>query len=591
MGTLRVFWPLEVNTTGTVIGWTHKDENSIVVATVVEDKVHKRSIENMLSRLGGYEKWQELQESCQRRPEVLGRVVLDRDQRVSIQFLEDTTNNDQFHFIFYYRPSLHHLQFFSVNPLQLDITTESHKGQHLTSKNAEYERQKVLFETFRPSTKMFDIRCATHQLNASGVVHDALTHGFPTHISIDPSGLFSLPQAVKSLGRALVITLSSIANLPISLFDNTNRLKDVSATVQQFDVRVEQFSFFPSQVRLIRTRSRRNVATFAAHYINFYNNIWLIFNDVVIGTTMGAVLCENHMYFGKLLHDYTQKWAIVYLKDALAWLDNWPVGLKLNTELSRALCLSFMVLTNIWGRTLAFMAPHLPTLIYVLGASGRLGVTMMLSLSSDTLSLLTVHIYISYLAATSVCHYILLTAGSLWNLFRGKRYNVLQNRLDSWDYSLDQLLLGTMLFTLVTFLSPTIIIYYGLFAAARLVIIGIHAVFETLLAFMNHFPLFVLMLRIKDPHRLPGGIVFMPRNSDQKSKNGLVLQNAPIPFSGIFFQHLLLWTRVSAHYNPVRLLRHVATATFINPIPRYSIRYSMLPRSGQPTDDKKTKVE
>jgi hypothetical protein len=27
---------------------------------------------------------------------------------------------------------------------------------------------------------------------------------------------------------------------------------------------------------------------------------------------------------------------------------------------------------------------------------------------------------------------------------------------------------------------------------------------------MNHFPLFVLMLRIKDPLRLPGGIVFVP---------------------------------------------------------------------------------
>jgi hypothetical protein len=43
-------------------------------------------------------------------------------------------------------------------------------------------------------------------------------------------------------------------------------------------------------------------------------------------------------------------WAIDNLNDALEWLDNWPVGLKLNTDLSRALCLSFMVLTNIWGR-------------------------------------------------------------------------------------------------------------------------------------------------------------------------------------------------------------------------------------------------
>ena len=110
---------------------------------------------------------------------------------------------------------------------------------------------------------------------------------------------------------------------------------------------------------------------------------------------------------------------------------------------------------------------------------------------------------------------------------------MLQKRLDSWDYSLDQLLLGTMLFTLVAFLSPTILVYYGLFAAvstiyvvgsssvnpfkARLVIILIHATSETLLAFMNHFPLFVLMLRTKDPRRLPGEWYSGLQESDQES--------------------------------------------------------------------------
>jgi hypothetical protein len=45
----------------------------------------------------------------------------------------------------------------------------------------------------------------------------------------------------------------------------------------------------------------------------------------------------------------------------------------------------------------------------------------------------------------------------------GKRYNVLRNRVDSWDYDVDQLLLGTILFTLVAFLFPTILAYYALF--------------------------------------------------------------------------------------------------------------------------------
>ena len=49
----------------------------------------------------------------------------------------------------------------------------------------------------------------------------------------------------------------------------------------------------------------------------------------------------------------------------------------------------------------------------------------------------------------------------------GKRYNVLRKRVDSWAYDVDQLLLGTILFTLVAFISPTTLTYYTLFALVR----------------------------------------------------------------------------------------------------------------------------
>lgn len=51
---------------------------------------------------------------------------------------------------------------------------------------------------------------------------------------------------------------------------------------------------------------------------------------------------------------------------------------------------------------------------------------------------------------------------------QGKRYNVLRDRVDSWNYSVDQLVLGTMLFTLVAFLAPTVIVYYVLFVLVSL---------------------------------------------------------------------------------------------------------------------------
>ncbi|KAG8827019.1 phosphatidylinositol N-acetylglucosaminyltransferase subunit gpi1 [Serendipita sp. 401] len=574
MRNLRVFWPQEVSSVGFVIGWLHED--SIVVADVVEDKdPHTLLRDSLIDN----EKWLELEPSCHNAPGILGQSVAE-GEGVRLRWSDDITTGTQFSTVYYKRPSLYHMRFYSVSSLNLDITISEHE-KILIGDSKDTLRCDAIFETLRPIPKSSHLLSIVCQLNASGIIAEALQRKAPSNqrpTSRHKVALPRLPVVVRQCMRWLVESSIRICGLSASLFDSTIRLKDVSATVQQVDVRLEQFSFFPSQIALISTRSRRDIATFSAQYINFFNNAWLIFNDVVVGIAVGAILSENHVYFGKLLYTYTELWTIEHLITALRWLDDWPVGLKLNTNLSRALSLSFITLTTIWSRLLRPLGPHFPHLVYFLGISGWSGLTMILSLSSDMVSLLTIHIYLSYLAATTVCRRIIITAGSLWNLFRGKRYNVLQQRLDSWDYSLDQLLLGTMLFTLVTFLSPTIVVYYALFSGARLAVIMMHAGLETLLAFMNHFPLFVLMLRVKDSQRLPGGIILIPGRRDHESRAvNLKLENTPIPFSGIFFQHLLLWGRVSSHYHPIRLLRHVASATIINPIPRYSIRYSMLP--------------
>jgi phosphatidylinositol glycan class Q protein len=129
---------------------------------------------------------------------------------------------------------------------------------------------------------------------------------------------------------------------------------------------------------------------------------------------------------------------------------------------------------------------------------------MPIALLSDLLSILTVHIYSFYLASARIYHWQLKILISLFHLFRGKKHNVLRNRIDSCDYDLDQLLVGTILFTLLFFLLPTVVVFYLNFAFARMIIISIKAIFDTLLSCLNHFPLFALMLRVKDPRRLPG---------------------------------------------------------------------------------------
>jgi phosphatidylinositol glycan class Q protein len=51
-----------------------------------------------------------------------------------------------------------------------------------------------------------------------------------------------------------------------------------------------------------------------------------------------------------------------------------------------------------------------------------------------------------------------------WVDLVGKRWNTLRHRVDSFDYEIDQLFLGTLLFTVTIFLLPTIFTYYTFFS-------------------------------------------------------------------------------------------------------------------------------
>jgi phosphatidylinositol glycan class Q protein len=63
--------------------------------------------------------------------------------------------------------------------------------------------------------------------------------------------------------------------------------------------------------------------------------------------------------------------------------------------------------------------PYFPLILYCIGCGGILGMTMVLSLVSDALSILTLHTYVCYLLATTVFARLLKLLGSLFNLFRG----------------------------------------------------------------------------------------------------------------------------------------------------------------------------
>jgi len=72
-----------------------------------------------------------------------------------------------------------------------------------------------------------------------------------------------------------------------------------------------------------------------------------------------------------------------------------------------------------------------------------------------------------------------------------------------------------------------VVVFYLNFAIARMIIISFKASFDILLSCLNHFPLFAVMLRIKDPRRLPGEDFFtcvhvwLGRKADIETSGGI----------------------------------------------------------------------
>lgn len=365
-------------------------------------------------------------------------------------------------------------------------------------------------------------------------------------------------------------------------------LKDVSATGLQIDLRLQQACYWPVQYLKIRRRSRdwSSNTNFNMEYIRFYNSIWLVFNDVILGITLSKLILERKQLVVDYLCYAVDHVLTVDFENTIMWLMDYPGGLKLNTELAAFFGELVLWVIQFWGTFLNLFRPYFGLLVTLVAYAGFGGATLLLSIVSDIVSFFPLHVYAFYLASGRIYHWQLTVLRSLFHLFRGKKRNVLRNRVDSCNYDLDQLLMGTILFMSLIFLLPTVLVFYLTFAGCRLAIILANAGLESCLACLNHFPLFAILLRIKDFKRVPGGISFeVAMNPSAASCKGttntafVVLKPKPLPLSKMFYQFSLLSLRIRIHYLSFPVIIRLVSGQFV-PIQRsklYSLLYSTLP--------------
>ncbi|XP_014869617.1 PREDICTED: phosphatidylinositol N-acetylglucosaminyltransferase subunit Q [Poecilia mexicana] len=221
------------------------------------------------------------------------------------------------------------------------------------------------------------------------------------------------------------------------------------------------------------------------------------------------------------------------LEELLQWLMGAPAGLKMNRALDQVLGRFFLYHIHLWISYIHLMAPFIQGILWYGGLSACLGLTFALSLLSDMVALFTFHIYCFYVYGARLYCLKIYGLSSLWRLFRGKKWNVLRQRVDSCSYDLDQLFIGTLLFTILLFLLPTTALYYLVFTLLRLVVVLFQGVLHLSVDFINSFPLFAMALRICQPYRLAEGVKFRVLCEEPGTALHLLMEINPLKCSSV----------------------------------------------------------
>ncbi len=514
--------------------------------------------------------------------------------------------------IIYDPPNPTMMQFYSIDPISVSLPEKEAPAE---LKNPAIEQIKEHSDVRKCSPQEVQFQNSVQLLNSCWKKRKELLKSFPemeknwethklwnilTKLTNTLFVLFTifhkLPlKSAKFLGLSTVVGLRHIAMIIIKILNHKiapefPSLIELSATAQQIDLRLQQFCYSP--IQYIRTTRKIDWnATSLAHmqspvenslpieqypeYIRFYNTLWLVINDVTLGAITGAVLIENQEILIKVFNEIIVS-KILYedLKKISMWLMNSPGGIKLNNELSMFFSELFTWMIEFWKVSLVdTLVPNLSTVFYILALSSTVGATLSIAIFSDFLSIITFHIYCFYFASARIYNWQLDILTSLFHLFCGQKKNILRNRIDSNDYDLDQLLLGTLLFTVLIFLLPTVFAFYLTFTITRLSILVIVGSLEFVMSCLNHFPIFVILLRLKDYRRTPGGIEF------ENEQNYLRIKSKPLEVSEMFKPFSNVIDKLKSSYFSFKTVKKILTGFPIN-VQRnkfYKLLYSALP--------------
>ncbi|XP_031258156.1 phosphatidylinositol N-acetylglucosaminyltransferase subunit GPI1 isoform X1 [Pistacia vera] len=276
-----------------------------------------------------------------------------------------------------------------------------------------------------------------------------------------------------------------------------------------FQIRCGQILYWPIflQDKDLRSQSCVEHAEKAAlHRHSMWSSLAV---DVLLGNLIGLALLFHAEAVCSHILNFANDMTNELLRSGCVWLMGVPAGFKLNTELAGVLGMISLNAIQIWS-TLWFFVDYL--FIYLVKGIAVLGILFGMTIPAafvrDMIVLVTLHVSTLHWMISVLYSQQIQALAALWRLFRGRKWNPLRQRLDSYDYTVKQHIVGSLLFTPLLLLLPTTSVFYIFFTMMNSSISLICMLIEVTVSVIHATPYINIVLWLMRRRRFPSGIWF-----------------------------------------------------------------------------------
>ncbi|SBT77734.1 phosphatidylinositol N-acetylglucosaminyltransferase subunit GPI1, putative [Plasmodium ovale] len=276
-----------------------------------------------------------------------------------------------------------------------------------------------------------------------------------------------------------------------------------------------------------------------------------LMTDVCLGILLFFLITRNVLNLPavyekiKVFHDTNT------LTSILGTLLQNPLGLKLNNNFTSFIGSAIVSILDKWDYFKNIFPLRSSVVVDVFRVSSLLGFSFFLSLLIDYIKLITAHVSLIFFFLKKLCSIFHSNIYSLYLLFNGKKWNILKLRVDTNYYTNEEVILGTILFTILIFLYPTVLVLFSAFGIIYFMINRFTYSLSIVKDVILYSPFYILFLRSSSNKYISKGIKLTKYHIMEEEKlkglpksHYLLLENVHFMFSdkvklfkNIFFNH------------------------------------------------------